>query len=164
MLGGSSGNGGDAYKLTESRTQILGDRLCEIAKKVDGTLMITPSRRTGDANCEILANRVKKQHNIIFEYGTGRNPYLAMLAFADTLIITNDSVSMVSEAYFTGKPVYVLNLPEYKAEKKRNYQFIRSAINKGMVRPFNGKLEQWNYPKFDEITRIAPLIKEQLTS
>lgn len=162
MLGGSSGNGKNKYELTAERTITLAQRLCELANTHEGSLVITPSRRTGDNNCEILRKQFAALPNIFFADLNNSNPYLAMLNQADTLLVTDDSVSMVSEACFTGKPVYVMTLPEYKAKKKRNYQFIQQAIERGMVRPFNGTIEQWTYPRLDEMTRIAPLIKEKL--
>ncbi|KAK3834426.1 MAG: mitochondrial fission ELM1-domain-containing protein [Linnemannia elongata] len=37
-----------------------------------------------------------------------RNPYEAMLALADKIVVTADSVAMTNEALATGKPVYIL--------------------------------------------------------
>ncbi|KAG0281139.1 hypothetical protein BGZ95_006438 [Linnemannia exigua] len=37
-----------------------------------------------------------------------RNPYEAMLALADKIVVTADSVSMTNEALATGKPLYIL--------------------------------------------------------
>ena len=34
----------------------------------------------------------------------GRNPYLAMLALADAILVTGDSANMVGEAASTGRP------------------------------------------------------------
>ena len=42
--------------------------------------------------------------------GTGDNPYFAFLALADAIVVTEDSVNMVTEAAGTGKPVYVQEL------------------------------------------------------
>ncbi|KAF9355005.1 hypothetical protein BGX26_007093 [Mortierella sp. AD094] len=38
----------------------------------------------------------------------GQNPYEAMLALADKIVVTADSVAMTNEALATGKPVYIL--------------------------------------------------------
>ena len=37
------------------------------------------------------------------------NPYLGYLAMADEIIVTADSISMLSEAYATGKPVHMFD-------------------------------------------------------
>ncbi|KAG0260521.1 hypothetical protein BG011_001842 [Mortierella polycephala] len=39
---------------------------------------------------------------------SGRNPYEAMLALADKIVVTADSIAMTNEALATGKPVYIL--------------------------------------------------------
>ena len=41
---------------------------------------------------------------------TGDNPYFGILALADRLIVTAESISMISEALATGRPVHVLPL------------------------------------------------------
>ena len=38
------------------------------------------------------------------------NPYMGMLAWADRLIVTGDSIAMLSEACATGKPVTMFDL------------------------------------------------------
>ena len=47
--------------------------------------------------------------------GEGENPYFGLLGLADFLVVTCDSVNMVSEAASTGKPVYVADLPGGRA-------------------------------------------------
>ena len=42
--------------------------------------------------------------------GSGTSPYLGMLALARHIVVTEDSVSMTSEAIATGKPVYAARL------------------------------------------------------
>ena len=39
------------------------------------------------------------------------NPYFGLLALGRIIVVTSDSISMISEACFTGKPVYVYELP-----------------------------------------------------
>ncbi|KAA8518538.1 hypothetical protein F0562_016012 [Nyssa sinensis] len=58
------------------------------------------------------------------------------LAWADAFVITADSVSMLSEACSTGKPVYVIG-----AERCTwNFaDFHKSLRERGLVRPFTGK-------------------------
>jgi mitochondrial fission protein ELM1 len=48
------------------------------------------------------------------------NPYLGLLALADAIVVTSDSVSMVSEACATGRPVHVFNVG-YGHEKLRKF-------------------------------------------
>ena len=70
---------------------------------------MTPSRRTGAEVEAELRKALADTPSYIWD-GQGENPYLAVLALADSLITTADSVNMVSEACFTGKPVHVVDL------------------------------------------------------
>ena len=67
--------------------------------------------------------------------GTGDNPYFAYLALADAVLVTADSVSMISEAAATGKPVHVLDLDGGSAKFSRFHQLMQHA---GITRPFAG--------------------------
>ncbi len=70
--------------------------------------------------------------------GTGDNPYFAFLALADAIVVTEDSVNMVTEAAGTGKPVYVQSLP---GRSTRLARFHRLMQERGATRPFEGRLE-----------------------
>jgi mitochondrial fission protein ELM1 len=63
----------------------------------------------------------------------GANPYLAILALADRLVVTSDSVSMVSEAISTPHPVEVFDLGF-----ARHAGFLAALVASGRVRPFEG--------------------------
>ncbi|KAF9932207.1 hypothetical protein FBU30_008762 [Linnemannia zychae] len=44
----------------------------------------------------------------VLGFTSDRNPYEAMLALADKIVVTADSIAMTNEALATGKPVYIL--------------------------------------------------------
>jgi hypothetical protein len=48
----------------------------------------------------------------VYRYGidAGDNPYLGILATADELIVTSDSIAMLSEAVAAGKPLSIYDL------------------------------------------------------
>jgi hypothetical protein len=62
------------------------------------------------------------------------NPYLGVLASADRLVVTSDSVSMISEALATGHPVEVFGEPQ----NARHARFLRTLIDDGLIDPFTG--------------------------
>ncbi|MDR3386310.1 MAG: mitochondrial fission ELM1 family protein [Rudaea sp.] len=71
-----------------------------------GSLMITLSRRTPTAWAERL--RGAFHSGCAYFWGSARdgaNPYAGYLAHADRIVVTPDSVNMLSEACATGKPV-----------------------------------------------------------
>lgn len=149
------------YTLTPSRMARLTSEIEHIAHQYKGSLLITGSRRTGQDNIDYLIHRFKGNPRVFVHDGQGSNPYLSMLALADAIMVTNDSVSMISEACFTGKPVHILALPDL-LPRKRIKQFLEDSVNAGYTRPFQGEIEHWTYTPLDEAKRIAPIIRAKL--
>lgn len=87
------------------------------------------------------------------------NPYFGLLALADAIIVTSDSVSMVSEACATGKPVHVFNMGEWH---KKLRQFHKTLMDDGITRPFAGRVEQWSYDPPNETEKIATIVRDRL--
>jgi hypothetical protein len=151
--------GGDnaVYRLTEQRFAVLCDRLVALAKSGVG-LAITPSRRTGDAQRAMLQKRLAGMPAYIWD-GSGDNPYFGMLGAADAIIVTADSVSMISEAAATGKPVHIVELEGGSEKFARFHQGMREA---GITRPFDGTLETWQYAPLDDTARAAAEIRRRI--
>lgn len=122
-------------------------------------LAITPSRRTGKENEKILAESLRDSPAWIWG-GTGENPYFGLLALADAIVVTADSVSMVSEAAFTGKPVYVYDLEGGSGRLRR---FQQDLFDDGITKPFTGAaIENWAYAPLDDTREVAALIRKKL--
>jgi uncharacterized protein len=153
--------GGDnsVYRLSPARFSALADQLAALARQGFG-LMITPSRRTGADIDEMLRTRLRGLPAAIWD-GSGDNPYFGMLGLADAIIVTADSVSMVSEAAATGKPVHVVALEGGSAKFAR---FHRAMAEAGITRPFHGEIGQWSYAAPDDNARAAGVIRERLAS
>jgi mitochondrial fission protein ELM1 len=154
LIGGKS----KAYDLTPSRMRELATQLKSLVTDHGAGMVITTSRRTGTDN-EVILREVLAGTDAIVWDGTGENPYLAMLAMADIIVVTEDSASMVSEACYTGKPVYVAKL---EGGSRRFGTLHRSLEEAGFTRPFTGALETWSYEPLDENQRIATIVREQL--
>ncbi len=80
------------------------------AEKSDGTLAVMTSPRTGTDAIAVLKTDVIAPHRLHL-FGDGHSNYREVLAAADQLIVTSDSVSMVADALETGKPVSIYRLP-----------------------------------------------------
>jgi mitochondrial fission protein ELM1 len=105
-------------------------------------LAITPSRRT-PASVRALLERTYRDDLSVFLWDLdGDNPYRAILGLADRLIVTGDSVSMISEAISTPTSVDVLDLGF-----PRHAGFLQSLIDSGRVRRFEGDPD---YPRAAE--------------
>jgi uncharacterized protein len=123
-------------------------------------LMVTPSRRTPPELTTALAQAIARlpadlRKNVLFWRGKGRNPYVSILAHADAIIVTADSVNMVGEAVATGAPVHVYE-PSGGHLKITAYLARLEAL--GAVRPWRGELEDWRYPPLN----ATPLIAQEI--
>lgn len=148
-----------AYRFDAEVAARLADGLARICRDAGCGLMVTTSRRTGAGNEAILRDRLQGLPADIWD-GSGDNPYFGLLGLADAVVVTGDSVNMVTEACFTGKPVHVFRLPGGEGTKFE--RFHRSLIAEGITRPFEGRLEQWRYEAMDERTAIAGEIRSRL--
>jgi mitochondrial fission protein ELM1 len=153
LIGGSNA----VYSLTPREMKILAAQLAAIAGS-DCSLMITSSRRTGAENIEILQDTLRGTPSYIWD-GQGANPYYGMLGLAGAVLVTCDSVNMVSEACSTGKPVMVINLPGGSDKFRRFHQAMQDD---GMTRPFTGKIEKWDYAPLNDMNLVASRIKEMI--
>lgn len=156
LIGGNNA----VYHLTPTIMGDVADKLAALARDRGAGLMVTPSRRTGADNEAILRARLRDLPAEVWD-GTGENPYFAYLAMADAVVVTCDSVSMVSEACSTGKPVYVIEMeggsPKFRAFHDGLYQ-------DGITRPFTGALESWAYPPLDDTAHVAGEVRRRLAA
>lgn len=152
LIGGDN----DVFRLTPEITAKLADDLLELSRG-GATLMVTPSRRTGAGNEAILRNKLAGVNGEFWD-GRGDNPYFGYLAHADAILVTEDSVNMVSEAAATGRPVHLIGLAGGSPKFKR---FRASLEVEGVVRPFNGVIEQWSYPMVDDMAAVAAVVRER---
>jgi uncharacterized protein len=158
LIGGAN----RSYRMTESVARRLGRDLAYIADQNGAGLMVTASRRTGLDNENLLRAAIgapNKASNAVFWDNQGPNPYFAYLALADALIITCDSVNMISEAAATGKPVYIVPLEGGDAKFSAFHQMLYDA---GIARPFEGTLDHWSYEVPDEPKRVATEILRRM--
>jgi mitochondrial fission protein ELM1 len=151
--------GGDnkVFRLDAATMTALTERLAKLAREGWG-LMITPSRRTGARNEEILRRGLAGLPADIWD-GAGENPYFGILGLADHIVVTGDSVNMVSEAASSGKPVHVVHLRGSSPKFTRFHEALQAA---GIARPFTGALETWSYTPLDETRRVAAEIRRHL--
>lgn len=147
LLGGNNG----VYKLEPHRMAELADELRVLAIRYGLSLLITPSRRTGPENVKILTETLAQVPAAIWD-GTGPNPYFGMLGLAESVFVTCDSVSMISEAASTGKPVYIIDMEGHS----RKFEAFHDTLRKmGITRAFTGELSAWDYPVLNDTQQVA---------
>ena len=147
LIGGSNGQ----YRMTEAVTRKLAADLGALCDRHGAGLAVTASRRTGEANAAILRDVLAARGAYVWD-GTGDNPYFGLLGLADAIVVTTDSVSMVSEACATGKPVYVVELDGGSAKFARFHDNLRKA---GITRAFDGALDTWTAAPMNDTARVA---------
>ncbi|MCC7304858.1 MAG: mitochondrial fission ELM1 family protein [Alphaproteobacteria bacterium] len=138
-------------------TTVVMEKLVDDLKKLKAGLMITASRRTNDSSRALLQGLKEKAY--IWD-GSGNNPYHGMLAWADYILVTEDSVSMASDAASTGKPVYIIPL---EGGSRRLHKFHKNLMDKGITKPFDGKLESWSYIPLQDAQKAADEIRKRLS-
>ncbi|XP_061343872.1 mitochondrial fission protein ELM1 isoform X2 [Gastrolobium bilobum] len=130
-----------------------------------GSVRISFSERTPQKVSNIIVNELGNNPKVYIIWdGQGPNLHLGLLAWADAFIVTADSVSMISEACSTGKPVYVVG-----AERCRwkFTEFHKSLRELGVVRPFTGSediSESWSYPPLNDTADAAKRVHEALAA
>jgi mitochondrial fission protein ELM1 len=123
-------------------------------------LMVTPSRRTPP---EVIATirdalaDMPEGRAFVWD-GSGDNPYVQMLAHADRIVVTGDSVNMIGEAAATGMPVHVYEPSGGGAKMTR---FIDRMVETGAVRRWAGGFDRWSYEPVDATALIARTLAER---
>lgn len=154
LLGGQS----KAFRFTEARARALAARLRQLTEDSGGSLLLTPSRRTPAGVIAVLRQALAGLPRVFWD-GRGDNPYFAFLQAADYLVVTGDSVNMVTEAAGTGKPVYVFQLEGHSARFDR---FHAGMQRHGATRPLGQALEHWSYEPVNDSEKIAAKIRSAL--
>jgi uncharacterized protein len=160
VLGVLIGGSNRAYRLDLRRLGEIAEMIAAVLRRKGGSAVVTPSRRTGERGLAVLRERLAGLNVSIWD-GKGDNPYYAYLAIADALLVTADSVSMVSEAAATGKPVHIIGLDGGDAKFARFHEAMQKA---GITRPFVGEVECWSYTPPDDTARAGAALRELVLS
>jgi mitochondrial fission protein ELM1 len=103
LLGGNSGG----YVLDGTQATRMAKALERFS---DGSLVISSSRRTPKAFLDTLLAHIRTP-DLIYRWGEeGDNPYLGLLAWADRIVVTEDSASMTAEAIAAGAQVFIADI------------------------------------------------------
>lgn len=132
LAGGNSG----PYVFDPRAGARLARRANAMAKETGGSLLVTTSARTPNATADALLSAIEGpafKHR--WSHRDHDNPYFGILALADNIIVTADSVSMMAEACATGKPVYLFDTDEGHASMCASpSQFASVALDQPLRR------------------------------
>ncbi len=159
LLGGDNGG----YRLTERVLQELADVLRSTHRR-GFQAVITPSRRTGERASRFLRDALRGEDWATIWDGEGANPYLGILALSERLIVTGESISMISEALATGSPVHVLPL---EGQGRRHDAFLTRIVAEQLVSPVAAGDLDWGFAGQGPVNATAEAagrIREMLDS
>ena len=143
----------------ESKTHDLTKNIHETHMKVarnilasDRSLLLTTSRRTPAFAVEAYMALAETEENMWLYNGDGPNPYFAFLGGADTILITEESTNMLTEACATGKPVFSLPMDGNPGKFTHLYEALEQHCG---LRPYDTILTGRDYKPLLETDRIA---------
>lgn len=155
LIGGNNGR----FTLGRTEAQQIAAQLALLIKTENVTIALTPSRRTDPEAIEVFKQALTPLGSYVWD-GVGDNPYLGLLACADFILVTTDSVSMISEAAATKVPVMIIPLP---GKSKRISLFVESMQKENRVKWFDGQLKAWSTAPLDDTEEIVSKVKERLS-
>jgi mitochondrial fission protein ELM1 len=151
LVGGSS----HAQRLDASYFDALLERLASRHAADGGSFLVSVSRRTPPAIVERLRQAFARLPGV-FWAGEGDNPYAGYLAWADRIVVTPDSVNMLSEACATGKPVYTFAPRPIRGKLAR---FHAELLGSGHLRRLDDPSPAPLPPPLAETAAIAELVR-----
>lgn len=118
-------------------------RVADHVRQTGGSVLATTSRRTPPAVAQALLAAFDGLPAVIWsDGGDGPNPYAGLLGWADRVVVTPDSVNLLSEACATRVPVAVLMASRAQGRMARFQGHLRES----------GRLAGW----LDELATALP--------
>jgi uncharacterized protein len=154
LLGGNNGR----FRLDREAGAALAAQLADMAERDKVGVLVTPSRRTDPAVTTMIREALRPSGGWVWDL-TGDNPYFGMLALADLIIVTQDSVSMISEAVATNAAVMFATLP---GAWRRQGLFLKPLLEEDRIRPFEGRFASWPVSPLNDTPEAAAEVRRRL--
>ena len=134
--------GGDSasHQLTVSRTQEIIRHVQTICNMTQSDLLVTASRRTPPAVNQLLKEKfgayapckllIIPEEN---QKEESENLVPAMMGLSNLILVTEDSVSMISEAASSGKKVIVIEIDRFDGLKNKYRRLMKALIRGGYI-------------------------------
>lgn len=106
----------------------LAERLLAQQRRDGGSLLVLASRRTPAPVIGLLRERLARIPGVVWSgEDEGINPYPAAMGWADRLVVTPDSINMLSEACAVGCPVQTFVTGPLPGKFERFHRQLRAA-------------------------------------
>lgn len=125
------------YDFDEAQFSELAAKLDSFITKNDCRLLVTTSRRTDEKFEDELTERFGEHERVpVIVIANRHNPegiVTKIMAASDLLLVSEDSISMISEGIASSKPVVVLRLGKRRLADK-HYRFQERLESQGVLR------------------------------
>jgi mitochondrial fission protein ELM1 len=132
------------------------ERVHDWVDRTRGRVLATTSRRTPKDVRDVLRDAVAPPHLVWAGETDAPNPYAGLLAWADVIVCTADSVNMLSEACATHAPVYVAGIDALQGRPRR---FVDHLLRIGRVRALDDALAPFDAAPLRETARVAAEVR-----
>ena len=156
LIGGNSRH----HKITKPILDKIIKNLKSIEEQKKIRIFILVSRRTGKKDYLYLKKNLISKNFIFVLPNSKKVSYLNALSFAKAIIVTSDSVSMVTEACSTGKPTYIIDIP---TKSKRFSLFIKNLIHLKLAYYLKDSISLKGKKKaLNDIDKVVEKIKKRI--
>jgi len=115
-------------RIDADYARCLLERLLDRYRRDGGSLLVLGSRRTPRSVVQVMRNGMRGMPGLLWAGpDDGSNPYPGVLGWADRLVVTPDSVNMLSEACAVGCAVHTFAPTELPAKLARFHRSLRKA-------------------------------------
>lgn len=133
IVGGATKN--KPFTIEMAKT-LLNDALSLSPKSI----LVTTSRRTPNEVTTYLKDNLPQEITFFYQFGDKQeNPYFGLMACADMILVTGDSMSMCSECCATNVPVFIFAPDAMMSEKHKRFHF--SLFKEGYALPSGSKMQ-----------------------
>jgi mitochondrial fission protein ELM1 len=161
LIGGTRDNPFRGPDLSPALAHNLARKVARMAASRGGSVLATTSRRTGPEATEAVAAGLGRVLHQMYRWGEpGENPYSGFLALADAVVVTADSIGMLSEACATTVPVFVA-APELAGTRQK--RLIAGLVQAGHARQLGRGLVGWKRTPLDEAGRVALEVRRRFS-
>ena len=156
LLGGDSAHA----RFGRMAFEVLASKLEAALARDGGSMLITTSRRTPAELREALRHRYDETPGVVWRGPEdGENPYPGLLAWADRIVCSPDSVNMISEACATAVPVFVFDPARVTGRPRR---FLDALLQRGRIRAMDAELASFAAEPLRETARVAAEVRRRL--
>ncbi|WP_202845401.1 mitochondrial fission ELM1 family protein [Luteimonas saliphila] len=148
-------------RFDRARLEILCAELAAQAAHGGGSVLATVSRRTPPGMVEAMRRALAGTQGLAWrDTRDGPNPYPGLLAWADRIVCSPDSVNMVSEACATRVPVHVFDANRTDGRPRR---FLEALRARGRITGFDVPPGQHpDLVPLRETGRVAEMVRQRL--